>query len=72
MKYWLIVFLLQPDGEFIMKREIEYPNEATCYMMMDPIAKQYRFKNVTVQMVCVSDDHHSGRKQDPGVPLDWH
>ena len=68
MKFWLIVFLLQPNGEFISKREIAYPDEATCYMMMEPVARQY--KKVTVQMVCVSDDHFMGRKQDPGVAYD--
>lgn len=68
MKFWLIIFLLQPDGEFISKREIAYPDEATCYMMMEPIARQY--KKQTVQMVCVSDDHFTGRKQDKNVPYD--
>ena len=67
MKFWLIISLLQ-NGEYIKVREIAYQDEATCYMMMEPIARQY--KKVTVQMVCVSDDHYMGRKQDPGVPYD--
>jgi hypothetical protein len=68
MKFWLIIFLMNPQGEFVAKKEIVYPDEATCYMMMEPVARKYT--KSTVQMVCVSDDHHSGRKQDPGVDYD--
>ncbi len=68
MKFWLIIFFLTPEGEFIKKREIAYPDEATCYMMMEPVARKY--KKSTVQMICVSNDHYTGRKQDPGVPYD--
>lgn len=67
MKFWLIIFLLQ-NGEYTKVREVAYPDEATCYMMMEPMARQYTKQ--TVQMVCVSDDHYMGRKQDPGVPYD--
>lgn len=67
MKYWLIMFFLTPDGEFIEKREIAYKDEATCYIAMDYV--KYR-KDQMIQMVCVSDDHHSGKKQDPGVAYD--
>lgn len=67
MKYWLIMFFLSPDGEFVSKREVAYPNEVECYKAMDGV----RPKNgLTVQFVCVSDDHHSGKKQDPGVNYD--
>lgn len=68
MKYWLIIFFLDPNGEFVGKREIAYKNEVKCYTAMEYI-KPPR-KDWTVQMLCVSDDHHSGRKQDPGVPYD--
>lgn len=68
MKFWLLIFLFQPNGEFISKREIAYSDEATCYMMMEPVARQY--KKVMVKMICVSDDHYMGRKQDPGVAYD--
>ena len=68
MKFWLIVFLLSPQGEFISKREIQYKDEATCYASMETVARIY--KRSTVQMVCVSDDHRSGRKKDPGVDYD--
>jgi hypothetical protein len=53
VKFWLIISLLQ-NGEYIKVREIAYPDEATCYIMMEPIARQYTKQ--TVQMVCVGDD----------------
>lgn len=68
MKFWLIVFLMDPQGEFINKKEIAYADEVTCYKMMETVARRY--KQDTVQLVCVSDDHHSGRKQDLGVDYD--
>ena len=68
MKFWLIIFFLTPHGEFVGKREIAYKDEATCYAAMDRIRPPKR--EWTVQMVCVSDDHYSGRKQDPNVPYD--
>lgn len=68
MKFWLIAFFFAPDGEFVGKREIAYKDEATCYMAMDRIRPPK--KNLTTQIVCVSDDHYMGRKKDPGVEYD--
>ncbi len=65
MKFWLIIFFLTPEGEFIRKKEIAYKDKASCYLAMDKV----KAKQIT-QMVCVSDDHYRGRKQDPGVPYD--
>ena len=68
MKYWLIIFFLQPNGEFVGKREIAYENEVRCLQAKDYIRPPR--KELIVQMVCVSDDHYRGIKQDPGVPYD--
>lgn len=57
-----------PNGDFVGKREVAYASEAQCYIAMDYIRPPK--KNWTTKLVCVSDDHHSGRKQDPGVPYD--
>ena len=65
MKFWLLIFFLTPEGEFISKKEIAYKDKASCYVAMDKV----KVKRIA-QMVCVSDDHRSGRKQDPGVPYD--
>jgi hypothetical protein len=65
MKFWLLIFFLTPEGEFISKKEIAYNDEASCYLAMNKV----KVKRIA-QMVCVSDDHYMGRKQDPGVDYD--
>jgi hypothetical protein len=65
VKFWLLIFFLTPDGEFIGKKEIAYNDEASCYLAMNNV----KVKRIA-QMVCVSDDHYMGRKQDPGVDYD--
>jgi hypothetical protein len=67
VKFWLLIFFFS-DGEFVGKREIAYKDEATCYMAMDHIRPPK--KRYITQMVCVSDDHYTGKKQDPGVDYD--
>jgi hypothetical protein len=65
VKFWLIIFFLTPQGEFVGKREVSYKDKASCYLAMNKV----KFKQRT-EMVCVSNDHYTGRKQDPGVPYD--
>ena len=65
MKFWLIMFFLTSEGDFISKKEIQYKDKASCYLAMNKV----KVKNKT-EMVCVSNDHYTGRKQDPGVPYD--
>jgi hypothetical protein len=67
MKFWLIIFFLTPEGEFVGKREIQYKDKASCYVAMDHI--KIKRPATIAEMVCVSDDHHAGRKQDAGVPM---
>ena len=68
MKYWLIAFFFDTHGQFVGKREIAFKDEATCYIAMDSARAPNR--SWTIQLQCVSDDHHSGRKKDPGVDYD--
>jgi hypothetical protein len=65
VKFWLIIFFLTPEGEFISKKEISYKDKTACYVAMDRVKVKQ-----TTQMVCVSNDHYTGRKQDPGIPYD--
>jgi hypothetical protein len=65
VKFWLIIFFLTPEGEFVSKKEVPYKDKASCYSVMDKIKVKQR-----AEMYCVSDDHYMGRKQDPGVPYD--
>jgi len=37
VKFWLIIFFLTPQGEFISKKEIAYKDEASCYLAMDKV-----------------------------------
>jgi hypothetical protein len=68
VKFWLIMFFLTPEGEFVSKKEIQYKDKTSCYLAMDKV--KVKRPATIAQMVCVSDDHHAGRKQDPGVPYD--
>jgi hypothetical protein len=68
VKYWLIVFFFTPNGEFIEKKEFPFKDEASCYLAMDKV--EVKRPATIAEMVCVSDDHYRGRKQDPGVPYD--
>lgn len=67
MKYWLIIFFLDPQGEFISKREIQYPSRIEC---QKALARQRPPAGRLIETVCVSDDHYRGIKQDPGVDYD--
>jgi hypothetical protein len=62
------MFFLTPEGEFVSKKEIQYKDKTSCYLAMDKV--KVKRPATIAQMVCVSDDHHAGRKQDPGVPYD--
>lgn len=68
MKFWLIIFFLTPEGEFLSKHEVQYSSKAECQ------SARAAFKKLPVvnqiQTVCVSDDHFRGRKKDPGVEYD--
>lgn len=65
--FWLIVFFLTPEGEFISKKEIPYKDEASCYLAMDKVKVP---RGLTGEMICVSNDHYTGKKKDPGVEYD--
>ena len=65
MKFWLIIFFLSPDGGFVSKKEIQYKDKASCYLAMNKI----KVKQIA-EMVCVSNDHYTGKKQDKNVPFD--
>lgn len=68
MKFWLIIFFLNPQGEFLSKKEVQYASKVECQKAQAGLKKLPVVKQI--QTICVSDDHHSGRKQDPGVNYD--
>lgn len=70
MKYWLLAFIfnLQTD-EFIRKDQTPFQSRARCEEIARGVNERYKnntqFRIVTI---CVSDDHFTGRRLDPGVP----
>jgi hypothetical protein len=66
MNYWLIVFLFDVHGEFIDKKEIMFPTYAACEQ--EKIEMLESIQNA--EAVCVTDDHYTGRRQDPGIAYD--
>lgn len=67
MKFWLLIFILTPDGEYVDKREVAYDNATSCYKAMNRVRPT---KGTKVHTLCVSNDHYTGLKQDPGVNYD--
>lgn len=69
MIYWLLIFSFDLNGDFVSKQELQFANKDMCEM----VAAQYpahlpQVHTGFIKTLCVSDDHHSGRKQD--IPLD--
>ena len=71
MKYWLIVFLMTPEGEYAGKYTAPATSKVACEALAVEVKKMYRIdRKLKSEHYCVSDDHYMGRKQDPGVPYD--
>lgn len=70
MKFWLIVFLFTPEGEFMAKDVYEAANKEQCVVFAGDVAKTLINTQLQAQFHCVSDDHYMGRKQDEGVDYD--
>ena len=65
MKFWLIVMLYDPSGQWIGKVVQPYYTQFACEQAVRTTRGEPKLR-----ALCVSDDHFSGRKQDPGVPMD--
>lgn len=70
MKFWLIVFLFDVNGEFQAKDITEAVSLEKCEDMAAAYAKSIINTQMQAQFHCVSDDHYMGRKQDEGVAYD--
>ena len=65
MIYWLLIFSFDLNGDFVSKQELQFANKDMCEM----VANQYpahlpQVNTGSIKTLCVSDDHHAGRKQD--------
>lgn len=81
MKYWLIIFLINPNlpGEenYFGKIEIQYPSKVACE---DALRSRGAVKHefyvgkdryaVTAGSGCYSNDHYTGVRPDPGKTYD--
>ena len=68
MIYWLLIFSFDINGNFISKQEMQLSSKHVCEMVSAQYPAQIR--TGSIKTLCVSDDYHSGRKQDDTVPLD--
>lgn len=70
VKAWLIIFILSssPNEDFLGKIEIPYQSMNGCVKAKTDLS--FENDGIKYQFICVTDDHHSGRSVDPGVPLD--
>lgn len=62
--------IFNSDGEFIRKYDIPMATKAECIEIAATKNKYFVNSGAMTQSWCVTDGHHSGRKQDKGIPLD--
>lgn len=69
IKAWLLIFIMAPNQEdYLGKVEVPLTSMAECANAKRRL--QFEDPEVRYTFICVTDDHHSGRRYDPGVPLD--
>lgn len=71
-KAWLIILVLNPnvaagDDPFLGKVELPFVTMADCRQAEKKSI--HEGEDIVYRTFCVTDDHHAGRKYDPGVPL---
>jgi hypothetical protein len=71
VKFWLIVFLFDVNGEFQAKDIFETAGRVQCEQFAADYTKTIINTKMQAQFHCVSDDHYMGRKQDEGVDYDY-
>ena len=76
VKAWLIVFMVWhspneyslEEERYLGKIEVPYASMEECEAATSKITMES--EDVRYEFNCVTDDHYTGRKQDPGVPYD--
>lgn len=73
IKAWLIVFILSTnprvEDDYLGKVVVPFPTMADCRAGERKMVREGQA--IRYQTLCVTDDHHTGRRYDPGVPLDF-
>lgn len=76
IKAWMIIFIFWhspndfslEERKFAGKIEVPYTSMNACVKAKSTLTMES--EDLRYQFICVTDDHHSGRRVDPGVPLD--
>lgn len=76
VKAWMIIFMFWhspndfslEEPKFMGKIEIPYTSMQACVKAKTDLTMESG--DLSYRFICVTDDHHSGRKQDPGVAYD--
>lgn len=71
IKAWMIIFVFSadPSGDpYLGKTEVPYSTMKQCVTAKKTM--NIEGQDIRFQIICVSDDHHSGKKQDKNVPYD--
>jgi hypothetical protein len=71
MKFWLLVFVFTPGGDYLWKDVIETPSVEACYAQAQRVSTLYINSGNPIATFCVSNDHWTGVKQDENVPYDF-
>lgn len=76
VKAWMIVFMFWhspneyslDERKFMGKIEVPYTSMKACVKAKNDLNMES--EDLSYRFICVTDDHHKGRKQDPDVPFD--
>ena len=70
MKFWLVLWLFNLDGQFLKKEEFPFKDRAHCVEAAGTAAKKFVNRSIAITTFCVTDKHHKGLAVDPGIPMD--
>lgn len=71
-KFWLLVFIFTPNGDFVEKLEYgPLRDKVACVSLASQVTKTLVNTNKPASYYCVSDNHYMGRSVDPDIPLDF-
>lgn len=69
-KIWLVVWFFNLDGEFTHKEDTMFDSRIQCVQAAGIVAKKYVNVPIAISLSCVTNNHHEGISQDPGIDFD--
>jgi hypothetical protein len=58
MKYWLVVYLLSPEGEYMFRDVYETQNHEQCVEFAGEVAKTLVNTNMIANFNCLNDEEY--------------